>query len=63
VRLQGSPLFNMTLTVVEKLLTRRFIEHAVKTIRELARREREVPPAEFTAALGSADAQIGELER
>jgi hypothetical protein len=53
----------MTLTVVEKLLTRRFIEHAVKTIRELARREREVPPAEFTAALGSADAQIGELER
>jgi site-specific DNA recombinase len=49
--------------VVERLLSTRFVEHAVKTIREMARRERAAPPAEVTAALARADAQIAELER
>jgi hypothetical protein len=49
--------------VVEKLLSPRFVEHAVKTIRELARREREAPPAEGSAAVAHVDTQIAELER
>jgi site-specific DNA recombinase len=49
--------------VVEKLLSPRFVEHGIKTIRELARREREAPPAEVSAAVALADAQIAELER
>jgi hypothetical protein len=49
--------------IVEKLLSPAFVAHAVKTIRELARREREAPPAEVTAAVAQADAQIAELKR
>ena len=49
--------------IVEKLLSPAFVAHAVKTIRELARREKGARPAEVTAGLAQADAQIAEPER
>jgi site-specific DNA recombinase len=49
--------------VVAKLFSPSFVEHGIKIIRDLARHERGAPPAEVTAALARADAQIGELER
>jgi hypothetical protein len=49
--------------IVEKLLSPPFAAHAVKTLRQPARRQRGSPPVETAATLAQLDAQIAELER
>lgn len=49
--------------LVARLLSPRFIEHGVKTIRDLARRQPQAPSAEVSALVAQLDVQIAELER